>query len=130
VNKLGKISEDVYPLNQREFDKLLGWLDSDRDLAGEKYEAIRRGLIKMFVRRGCPTAEELADETIDKVCQKLVEIADNYIGDPALFFYGVAKNIYREWLKRKIAPLTSAKRPVSGRGVAVPVLRTLPGEAR
>jgi RNA polymerase sigma factor (sigma-70 family) len=90
-------------VNQDEFDKLLSWLDIDRDCAGEKYEVIRRGLIKIFVRRGCPTAEELADETIERVCQKLSRIVDNYIGDPEPYFYGVARNIYLEYLKRKTA---------------------------
>jgi RNA polymerase sigma factor (sigma-70 family) len=90
-------------VNQDEFDKLLSWLDLDRDCAGEKYEVIRRRLIKIFVRRGCPTAEELADETIERVCQILSRTADNYNGDPALFFYGVARNIYLEYLKRKTA---------------------------
>ena len=94
------------PLNQDGFDNLLSWLDSDRDRAGEKYEVIRRGLIKMFVRRRCPTAtaEKLADETFDRVCQKLDEITDGYIGDPALFVYGVAKYIYLEEVKRKPTP--------------------------
>jgi len=33
-------------LTQEAFDRLLGWLDPDRESAGEKYEAIRLRLIK------------------------------------------------------------------------------------
>ena len=39
-------------MSQESFDALLGWLDSDRDKAGAKYEQIRSGLIKFFTFRG------------------------------------------------------------------------------
>jgi DNA-directed RNA polymerase specialized sigma24 family protein len=87
-------------LTQDEFDALLAWLDPDRDLAAQKYEEIRRRLIKIFVCRGCPVAEDLADETIDRVAGKVADVAPSYVGNPALYFYGVAKNIYHEWLRR------------------------------
>ena len=83
-------------LSQEAFDKFLGWLGPDRDSAGKKYEEIRRKLIKIFVRRGCTLAEELADETMDRVCLKASGIIDTYIGDPALYFYGVARRVRLE----------------------------------
>lgn len=92
-------------LTQESFDKLLNWLDPDRDLAGKKYEDIRFKLIKIFVRRECPIAEELADETINRVARKLVDIEETYVGDRALYFYGVAYNIFHEYVKKKPAPL-------------------------
>jgi DNA-directed RNA polymerase specialized sigma24 family protein len=101
------------PLTQEAFDKLLSWLDADRDRAGEKYENIRLGLIRVFVGRGCFAAEDLADETIDRVIKKLDEIAGDYVGDPALFFYGVARNIYLESLKRKVVHYTSPSEDTS-----------------
>jgi hypothetical protein len=73
-------------LDQDGFDKLLGWLGPDRDSAGKKYEEIRLKLIKIFARRGCMLAEELADETMDRVCNKAQKIVDDYKGDPALYF--------------------------------------------
>jgi hypothetical protein len=42
------------------FEQLLKWLAPDADRAGEKYEQIRRGLIKIFRCRGSSTSEELA----------------------------------------------------------------------
>jgi DNA-directed RNA polymerase specialized sigma24 family protein len=75
------------------------WLDADRSKAGEKYEQIRQRLIKVFVRRGCPIAEELADETIDRVSRKAAEIGDSYVGDPAAYFCGVAQKVFLEYVK-------------------------------
>ncbi len=91
-------------LNPETFSRLLGWLDADREAAGEKYERIRSKLIKIFRHRGCFTPEELADETIDRVSRKVVEIADGYEGDPATYFYGVANKVFLESLKREAKP--------------------------
>jgi DNA-directed RNA polymerase specialized sigma24 family protein len=86
-------------------DRLLLWLDHDRDRAGHRYEQIRSGLIKVFLCRGAVDPEELADETINRVARKVQEIAESYVGDPALYFYGVAKMVYLEYSRRKpIAP--------------------------
>jgi len=86
------------------FEKLLRWLDSDRDRAGEKYENIRLRLIRIFTCRGCGDVEDLADETINVVASKADWLIENYHGEPALFFYGVAKNIYHEQYKKKPPP--------------------------
>lgn len=83
-------------IEQESFDRLLLWLDADREIAGQKYEDIRLRLVKMFHARGCDLAEDLADETIDKVLDKVDHIADLYTGDPILYFYGVAKNVFLE----------------------------------
>jgi DNA-directed RNA polymerase specialized sigma24 family protein len=93
------MSEKLY-MTQDAFDRLLAWLHSDRNLAGEKYEIIRRGLTQFFERRGCNDAASLADETIDRVIKKLPEIADQYIGEQAKYFYGVAHRVYQEYLRR------------------------------
>lgn len=91
-------------LTQSNFDALLVWLDPDRDLAAAKYEDIRAQLIRMFVYRGSLFAEELADETINRVAGKISELAGSYAGEPALYFCGVARNVYRESLKAAQAP--------------------------
>ena len=89
------------PPSQEEFDSLLAWLDPDRERAGEKYEEIRRKLTKILVWRQCYDAEELADETINRVSHRAQDIAIGYVGDPATYFCGVMKNVYLEWLKDK-----------------------------
>jgi DNA-directed RNA polymerase specialized sigma24 family protein len=84
-------------LTQEQFDTLLDWLDPDRERAGHMYETIRLRLIKIFTSRGCPDAEELADETINRVASKLSEIINNWDGDPALYFFKVAQYVLAEW---------------------------------
>jgi RNA polymerase sigma factor (sigma-70 family) len=83
------------------FDALLTWLDEDRDKAGRKYEEIRHSLVLIFEWRGCYNAEELAFETITRVLNKLPEVASNYEGDPALYFYGVAKRLAYEAIRQQ-----------------------------
>jgi DNA-directed RNA polymerase specialized sigma24 family protein len=89
-----------WTLTEDSFYKLLGWLDADQERAGKKYEEIRQALIKIFSRKGCYCAEELADKTINRVMQKLDDIMEDYVGDPAPYFYRVAKLIYFEYLKK------------------------------
>ncbi len=95
-------------LTQEMFEQLLSWLDGDRDLAGKKYEEIRFQLINIFIARGCLISEELADKTIDRVARKVKQIEDTYVGDPALYFYGVAKMVYLEYARAKPVALPGA----------------------
>lgn len=87
-------------LTQEAFDKLLRWLDPDRDRAAIKYEEVRTRLIKIFTCRGCSDAEELADETINRVASKIDEIAPAYEGDPTPYFYAVAHWVHQEYLRK------------------------------
>jgi len=99
-------------LTQDAFNALLDWLDPDRERAGSKYEAIRLRLIKIFTCRGCSEAEELADETINRVTARVVEVAADYRGDPAHYFYGVSHKVHQEYLRKlpaqQIDPETDA----------------------
>lgn len=88
-------------LKQENFDKLLAWLHDDREQAGQKYEEIRESLIKIFSWRGYDDAEDLADEVVNRVATKIRWLVDNYVGDPALYFYGVAKKILLERERRE-----------------------------
>lgn len=83
------------------FEALLGWLDTNKERAGEKYEKIRRSLIGIFLGRGVYEAEELADEVINRITHKLPELVDFYTGEPMLYFFGVADKVYLEWLRRE-----------------------------
>jgi DNA-directed RNA polymerase specialized sigma24 family protein len=100
-------------ITQAAFDSLLAWLDDDRDQAGKKYEYIRQRLIKIFTCRGRPDAEELADETINRVTFKAPEVSKGYIGDPALYFYGVAQKVYLESLRTRPPAIVSLPIPKS-----------------
>jgi RNA polymerase sigma factor (sigma-70 family) len=89
------------PVTQAAFDSLLSWLDPDRESAAEKYEQIRRRLVKLFACRGSLDAEDLADETINRVTFKAPDLAREYVGDPSLYFYGVAQKVFLESLRHK-----------------------------
>ncbi len=81
------------------FEKLLNWLNPDREIAGQKYESIRIRLIKIFYSRGCYQAEDMADETMDRVTKKIDAIFGTYEGEPALYFYAVARNVFLEFVR-------------------------------
>lgn len=92
-------------LTQESFDALLAWLDPSREEAGRKYEEIRVRLTKIFTCRGCSEAEDLADETINRVSNKLDQIIATYEGARAPYFYGVASNVYLEYIRRVLTPM-------------------------
>ena len=98
-------------VTQAAFDYLLAWLDADRERAGEKYERIRRRLIRIFTCRGRPDAEELADETINRVTLKATEVSKEYVGDPALYFYGVAQKVFLESVRKPHAAIATPPAP-------------------
>jgi len=53
------------------------------------------------VSKGFSDAEDLADETMNRVMKKLPEIRDTYVGEPVRYFHGVARFIVREMARRK-----------------------------
>lgn len=89
-----------------DFEELLLWLGShpdgtttpDRERGAEKYEKIRSRIIRIYRNRGCHLAEEIADEAIERVGRMVKRIRPNYEGDPALYFYGVAKRVHWEFV--------------------------------
>lgn len=95
------------PLTPESFDRLLTWLDADRERAGKRYEEIRLALIKIFLRRGFSPVEEMADETINRVIKKTEELVGTYTGDPAFYFYGVAQKIVLEYARKKTHQISS-----------------------
>ena len=83
-------------LTPESFTQLLNWLDSDYQRAAEKLLNIRDRLIKLFAVRGVRDAEGLADETVDRVARKIDQSIEPYVGDPANYFYGVARHLMME----------------------------------
>jgi len=91
-------------LRQQDFDRLLRWLDDDRERAGLLYEKIRWRLVTILAARGCSLSEELADETIDRVARRVSDIQATYVGDKAIYFLGVMNNVHHEYLRRPPSP--------------------------
>ena len=103
-------------MTQQQFEELLSWFDpTDRERAGEKYETVRHSLIKILTWGGCIDAEDMADETFNRVAAKVGELRRTYEGDPALYFYGVAKNLMQECRKKNLkqVPLEEAGEPAA-----------------
>ena len=87
-------------LTREAFDLLLARLDTDRNTAGEKYEAVRRKLIKFLAWWGSDFPEDHADETINRVTRKL--LAQEEIIDINKYFLGVARLVYAEHVKERV----------------------------
>lgn len=84
-------------LTEHTFDRLLTSLDTDRQRAAERYEQLRRTLVRFFEWRGAPFPEEHADETFDRVARRLGEgVAVSNIGGYA---YTVARLVLLETRK-------------------------------
>lgn len=77
--------------------RLLEYLDPTPEIAGERYEAERRKLIRFFEKRKVASAEELADVTFDRVSQKLNE-GEN-IKNIGGYLYATAQLIFLEYLR-------------------------------
>ena len=84
-------------LTQESFAALLLFLDADRERAGEKYEELRRTLIRFFEWRGAPYPEEHADETLNRVARKLG--AGLEIKNMSGYCYEVARRVFLETIK-------------------------------
>jgi RNA polymerase sigma factor (sigma-70 family) len=82
------------------FEEILAWLDADREVAGEIYVQLRHDLAKIFTWNRCTDPEELTDEVFDRVARKVHDLRQTFVGDPRLFFYGVARNMVKETPKR------------------------------
>ena len=97
-------AKQLKDLRQEDFDRLLDWLDADREQAGLIYEKIRWRLVAILASRGCLTPEEVADETIDRVARRVIDIQDSYEGDKAIYFLGVMNKVHHEYLRRPSLP--------------------------
>ncbi len=81
-------------------DKLLDYLDGDRDRASKKYRELQRKLIALFEWQSCSSPEELADETLNRVARKLAEGLEIRTEEPFRYLRGVAFNVAKEDWKR------------------------------
>jgi DNA-directed RNA polymerase specialized sigma24 family protein len=85
-------------VTREKFTSFLEWLNPDRDLAGEEYERLRFRLCTFFSQRQCRFADELADETINRV---ILKSSEERIENKIAYCYGVAKNVFRESLRKE-----------------------------
>ena len=92
--------KEEWVITQEAFDRMLARLNPDSELAGVQYEKIRRKLVKLFEWRGCAHAEDCADETFNRVAQKICEGTSIWADEPYSYFHGVALNVLQEYWRR------------------------------
>jgi DNA-directed RNA polymerase specialized sigma24 family protein len=85
-------------ITQERFASFLEWLSPDSERAGEEYERLRFRLCKFFSLRHCTFADELVDETINRL---ILRSGAEKIENKTAYCYGVAKNVYRESLRKE-----------------------------
>ena len=81
------------------FTAFLEWLDQGFDSNGDAYLEVRRRLVTYFDRKGCLNADDLADETLNRVQRRLEEEGAIDSQSPAKFCYAVAKFVFLEHLR-------------------------------
>lgn len=84
-------------ITAEKFSGFLKWLSPDIERAAEEYERVRFRLCLFFSQRRCVFADELVDETINRV---ILKSSEEEIESKTAYFYGVAKNVYRESLRK------------------------------
>lgn len=83
-----------WELDREGWEALLGALTPDRDSAGQKYEELRRRLINLFAWEQCDAPETLADEVLNRLARKVLELAE--IPHLDRYAFGIARIVILE----------------------------------
>lgn len=83
------------------FTRLLEWLDDGVSSEGQRYLEMRRRLVLYFDRRNRSTAEELADETLNRVGRTLAQDGEIATRPPARYCYVIARFVLLEDIRRE-----------------------------
>jgi len=100
-----------------EFEKLLGWIDPDREAAGHQLHLILSRITRSFISRGCIDAETLTDEVSNRVAVRIDKVKQTY-SNPLQCMLGFIDNVYREYL-RDIREQANAQPPPPPRSAEV-----------
>ena len=96
-----RIFREAPELSQYVFDRLLAWLDDGTESHGGRYLEMRRRLVSYFDRRNRPAADELADETLNRVARTLEQGGVIATRPPARYCYTIARFVLFEDLRRE-----------------------------
>lgn len=91
----------VWQLTPDALDSLMARLDPDPATAGEKYEHLRRALLKFFRWHGAIEPETCTDDTLDRLARRLA--AGLTIDDVPTFAHGVARLVRLERVRAAAA---------------------------
>lgn len=100
----GEIMQNTQPkknwlITSQSFARLLEWIDEGADSDGQKYLEVRQKLVAYFDRKNCPSPDELADETLNRVARRLEEEGKLESETPAKFCYITARFVFLESLR-------------------------------
>ena len=96
-----QVFREAPELSQYVFDRLLSWLDDGTESHGQRYLEMRRRLVLYFDRRNRPAADELADETLNRVARTLEQGGEIIVRPPARYCYILARFVLFEDLRRE-----------------------------
>jgi hypothetical protein len=88
-------------LTTEAFASFLLWLSPDQGKAAREYLDLRNSLIKFFVRKGCAHAEELTDETLDRVVL-IVNREPGKYARPISLCCGVGRKVWLEYIRKPV----------------------------
>jgi DNA-directed RNA polymerase specialized sigma24 family protein len=88
-----------WKLTSRAFHRFLDWLDEGTNSEGQRYLEMRWRLVAYFDRKNCFGAEELADETLNRVARRLEEAGAIESDAPAKYCYITARFVFMEYLR-------------------------------
>jgi DNA-directed RNA polymerase specialized sigma24 family protein len=95
------VIEEERGLNHLAFTRLLDWLDNGVDSYGERYLEMRRRLTTYFDRRNRPFADDLADETLNRIGRTLQQDGEITVTPQERYCYVVAKFVLLEDVRRE-----------------------------
>src|ERR1051325_8393936 len=83
-----------------EFEKLLKWIDPDRETAAHKLQLIQSRITKIFISRGCVDGETLTDEVTNRVAVRIDKVIQTY-PTPLQCLLGFIPNVHKEYLREQ-----------------------------
>jgi DNA-directed RNA polymerase specialized sigma24 family protein len=89
-----------WSLTATAFERLLDALGNDRERAALEYERLHARVAGLLRWWGSSRAEDLADETLDRVARKLEEGAEIRRGSLGAYVRGVARMVFYEATRR------------------------------
>jgi RNA polymerase sigma factor (sigma-70 family) len=91
--------KDRNVLQTRHFEALLKLFSENREEAGKLYEVVRKKLVQFFLSKSCDHAEQLADETLNRVASKAESFDPARNVRPTTFIFGFASRVHLEYLR-------------------------------
>ena len=88
-------------LDHTPFSRLLEWLDDGVESNGARYLEVRRRLVSYFENRDRRAADDLADETLNRIARTLEKDGTIVTRPPAGYCYAIAKFVLLEDVRRE-----------------------------